>query len=90
MLLWSMWMPHEPRDMTPEEVAVWEPDSGPLPRAGGKIMFRVDTTLDDPIRTSILCGACGVITWVEGPQPKGFNCPQCALELWVEPPAEEE
>ena len=32
-------------------------------RDAGRPMFRIDTTLDDPIRTSILCGRCAEITW---------------------------
>ena len=36
----------------------WAPSPETLPEAG-RVMFRVDTTLDDPIRTSVLCGACG-------------------------------
>ena len=39
----------------PYSVAYWEPDSTKMPDAG-RVMFRVDTTLDSPIRTSILCG----------------------------------
>ena len=42
----------------PNSVADWEPDSTKMPDAG-RVMFRVDTTLDPPIRTSILCGRCG-------------------------------
>jgi transposase len=46
-------------------------------------MFRIDTTLDEPIRTSILCGRCANIEWVEGKKPKNFTCPSCGTELWV-------
>jgi len=36
----------------------WSPSPESLPDAG-RVMYRVDTSLDEPIRTSILCGACG-------------------------------
>ena len=45
-------------------------------------MFRIDTTLDEPIRTSILCGRCAEITWIEGRKPKTFTCPSCGIDLW--------
>ena len=41
--------------LSPEAVAAWQPDGEPLPDAG-RIMFRVDVSLDEPISSSILCG----------------------------------
>ena len=59
----------------------WEPSAIEL-RDAGRPMFRVDTTLDEPIRTSILCGRCAEITWKEGRKPKTFTCPSCGVDLW--------
>jgi hypothetical protein len=47
-------------------------------------MYRVDTTLDEPKRSSILCGPCGTVTLVEGPKPNGYTCPACSIQLWQE------
>ena len=63
------------------DVVNWTPSATPMPDAG-RPMFRIDTTLDKPIRTSILCGKCACITWVDGKKPKIFVCPSCELELW--------
>ena len=65
----------------PNSVADWEPDSSKLPDAG-RVMFRVDTTLDSPIRTSILCGRCGKVDWIEGRKPKSHNFIECDILLW--------
>ena len=59
----------------------WEPSAAEL-RDAGRPMFRIDTTLDNPIRTSILCGRCAEITWTEGRKPKTFTCPSCGVDLW--------
>ena len=65
----------------PNSVADWEPDSTKMPDAG-RVMFRVDTTLDPPIRTSILCGRCGKVDWVNGRKPKSHTCSECDTLLW--------
>ena len=39
--------------LSPEAIANWQPDGQTLPEAG-RFMFRVDVTLDDPVRTSVL------------------------------------
>ena len=65
----------------PNSVADWEPDSTKMPDAG-RVMFRVDTTLDPPIRTSILCGRCGKVDWVDGRKPKSHTCSECDTLLW--------
>lgn len=59
----------------------WTPDASLMSDAG-RPMFRIDTTLDEPIRTSILCGRCANIDWVEGKKPSQFTCPSCGIELW--------
>ena len=59
----------------------WTPDASLLSDAG-RPMFRIDTTLEGPIRTSILCGRCANIDWVEGKKPNQFTCPSCGIELW--------
>ena len=85
MLVWAISMKEEPKGMSEKEISDWTPESDPLPPgAGGSVMYRVDTTLDDPIRTSILCGACGHVEWVEGRRPAGYACVGCGQELWEE------
>ena len=61
----------------------WSPSSEYLPDAG-RVMYRVDTSLDEPIRTSILCGACGEVDWVEGKKPLRHICTGCGIFLWNE------
>lgn len=76
--------------MTPNQISSWKPSKDDLddPVASNfenkKIKFRIDTTLDEPIKTSILCGNCSEITIVENSKPKSFKCPKCKLELWDE------
>ena len=69
--------------ITPEEILSWEPDKTEMPESG-RVMYRVDTTLIKPIRTSILCGKCGNIYWKDGIKPKSFDCPDCLITLWHE------
>jgi len=69
--------------INPEEILSWEPDKTEMPESG-RVMYRVDTTLIKPIRTSILCGKCGNIYWEEGVKPKSFDCPDCLITLWYE------
>jgi hypothetical protein len=69
--------------LSPEAVAQWRPDGEQLPDAG-RFMYRVDVTLDDPVRTSVLCGVCGHVEVLDGPRPSGFTCPACATTLWDE------
>ena len=64
-----------------EEVSSWVPDATLMPDAG-RPMFRVDTTLQDPIKTSILCGRCANIEVVEGRKPRSYSCSSCGHELW--------
>ena len=68
-------------NVDPEKVAAWEPDSTTMPDAG-RVMFRVDTTLEPPIRTSVLCGRCGSIDWVDGRKPSSHSCSSCSTLLW--------
>ena len=67
----------------PQEILSWEPDKTEMPDSG-RVMYRVDTTLIEPIRTSILCGKCGNNYWNEGVKPKSFDCPDCLITLWHE------
>ncbi len=61
------------RGMTPEEIETWTPEAEQLPDAG-RVMYRIDTTLDEPIRTSVLCGPCGKETHVDGTKPANYSC----------------
>ncbi|MFB1005020.1 MAG: hypothetical protein QMC59_00890 [Candidatus Poseidoniaceae archaeon] len=78
----GMSMPTQ-RGMTPEDVANWLPTAEQLPDAG-RVMYRVDVTLDEPKKSSILCGPCGTVTLVDGEKPTTFVCPSCASALWDE------
>ena len=69
--------------LSPEAIAAWRPEGEMLPDAG-RFMFRVDVTLDEPIRSSILCGPCGHVTLREGAKPAAFVCPKCERQLWEE------
>lgn len=85
MLVWAISMKDEPRGMSERDISQWAPEAETLnPGAGGSVMYRVDTTLDDPIRTSILCGACGNLEWIDGGKPAEYTCPGCGKELWEE------
>ena len=42
-----------------------------------------------PIRTSVLCGSCGELTWLDGKRPSRFTCAECDTELWNHPDEEE-
>jgi hypothetical protein len=85
MLIWAISMRGEPKGMSDKDISKWTPEADPLPPgAGGSVMFRVDTTLDEPIRTSVLCGSCGHLEWNDGRKPLTFTCPGCGLELWEE------
>ena len=64
-------------EMSPEAIADWLPSMEQLPDAG-RFMFRVDVTLDDPIKSSILCGPCGHIELV----PAEYDCTKCGRRLW--------
>ncbi len=70
-------------EMSAEEVSAWLPSAEKMNEAG-KVMYRIDTTLDEPIHTSILCGACSHIEVVEGKKPTFWACPNCSLQLWLE------
>ena len=81
----------EPKPMSEKDIRDWAPESGELPDgAEGSIMYRIDTTLDEPIRTSVLCGKCGELTWVDGKRPQTFICPGCDTLLWDKPEDDEE
>ncbi|HJL65037.1 MAG TPA: hypothetical protein QGF70_05560 [Candidatus Thalassarchaeaceae archaeon] len=67
---------------SPEEIAAWSPDAVKMPDAG-RPMYRVDTSLDPPIRSSILCGRCGHLEWVDGSKPSFYDCVDCGTPLWI-------
>ena len=71
------------RVMTPEEIENWTPAAEQLPDAG-RVMYRVDVTLDEPKRCTVLCGPCGKVTLMDGERPSRFTCPQCDINLWNE------
>jgi hypothetical protein len=59
----------------------WAPERATMPDAG-RVMYRVDSTLDEPIRTSVLCGRCANLEWIDGLKPTIFQCPGCKTILW--------
>tara|TARA_B100001113_G_C21073110_1_gene606410 strand:+ start:423 stop:827 length:405 start_codon:yes stop_codon:yes gene_type:complete len=76
--------------LNPKEVADWKPSKNDLEEGENssfenkRIKFRIDTTLDEPIKTSILCGNCSELTIVNNTKPNSFRCPKCKFELWDE------
>lgn len=69
--------------LTPAQVAAWSPEEAHMPDAG-RFMYRVDVTLDEPVRSSILCGPCGHLEVVDGHRPAMYACPSCGRQLWDE------
>ena len=67
--------------MSDEEIAMWSPSAEQLPDAN-RIMYRVDVTLDEPKKTTILCGPCGKVTLLDGGRPSSFTCPACNVFLY--------
>ena len=71
------------RTMSPEEIENWLPAAEQLPDAG-RVMYRIDTTLDEPIRSSIVCGPCGSVAVIDGHKPSEYTCSACGTRLWQE------
>ena len=69
--------------MSIEEIHAWSPEEDFLPDAGGP-MYRVDTTLIPPVKTTILCGRCGNVKKIDGPRPRIYSCEICQADLWEE------
>ena len=67
--------------LSKEAVRNWRPAEGQLPDAG-RVMYRVDVTIDEPIESTIVCGPCGELSVHKGPIAPSFTCPQCNIELW--------
>ena len=67
--------------MSEAAVRDWRPAEGQLPDAG-RVMYRVDVTIDEPIESTIVCGPCGKITTKPGIKPVQFTCRHCDIELW--------
>jgi hypothetical protein len=68
--------------MSPEAIAAWTPSMERLPDAG-RFMYRVDVTMDEPFRSTILCGPCGHLETVDGLRPDEYSCPSCGRQLWI-------
>lgn len=71
------------RSLSPEEIANWMPESTKLPDAG-RVMYRVDVTLDEPKKCTVLCGPCGHLEALETDRPVEYSCPACSIVLWDE------
>ena len=54
-----------------------------LPDAG-RFMYRVDVTMDEPIKSTILCGPCGHLETIDGTRPAEYTCPACGRQLWAD------
>ena len=83
MFILGMIAKPEEKKLSEKEIREWEPTIAKLPEAG-RVMYRVDVTLDDPITTSVLCGACGELSTIEGVRPSEFVCGHCNTRLWSE------
>ena len=69
--------------LTPEEISNWTPESTQLPDAG-RVMYRVDVTLDEPKKCTVLCGPCGHLAAFDSDRPSEYICPACSVKLWDE------
>ena len=67
--------------MSPEAIENWKPSMEKLPDAG-RFMYRVDVTMDEPIKSTILCGPCGHLETIDGTRPVEYTCPACRRQLW--------
>ena len=81
MFILGMSAPSPESSMTEEEIKNWKPNAQKMADAG-RIMYRVDTTIDEPYKTTILCGACGFIGEVDGKRPASYTCSNCDTMLW--------
>ncbi len=83
LLLLGFIQPADIREMSDAAIAQWIPEESVLPPDGsGNVMYRVDTTLDPPIMTTVLCGRCGTTTQIDGRRPKAWTCSVCSTSLW--------
>ena len=80
VLLFGLSMPN---DSIEDETRTrkWTPELSTMPDAG-RPMFRIDTTLDSPTITTVLCGRCAHLEEIDGKKPTNFTCPSCQTELW--------
>ena len=69
--------------MSKKEIEEWVPDSSQLPDAG-RVMYRVDVTIDEPKKCTVMCGPCGHVELLDGGRPPQFTCPACTKILWDE------
>ncbi len=69
--------------MSKKEIEEWVPESSQMPDAG-RVMYRVDVTIDEPKKCTIMCGPCGHIEILDGARPAQFTCPSCSKILWDE------
>ena len=81
LFIWGHSTKPDEHGLSQEEIATWQPSGGQMPDSG-RVMYRIDTTLDEPITTTILCGACGDVAKVEGRKPNSWDCPSCDVFLW--------
>lgn len=76
--------------LNPIQISEWMPSQDDLTNShesefeDKRIKYRIDTTLDEPIKTSILCGNCSELTIIQSSKPHFFKCPKCKIELWDE------
>ena len=69
--------------MSKKEIEEWVPDSSQLPDAG-RVMYRVDVTIDEPKKCTVMCVPCGHVELFDGGRPPQFTCPACSKILWDE------
>lgn len=69
--------------LSQKEIQEWTPESTQLPDAG-RVMYRVDVTLDEPKKCTVLCGPCGHLEALDTDRPVAYVCPACSVQLWDE------
>ena len=81
LFILGMSAPSPESSMSPEEIQNWRPSAEKLAEAG-RIMYRVDTTIDEPFKTTVLCGACAYVGELDGKRPASYTCESCKSQLW--------
>ena len=82
MFILGMSAPSPESSMTEEEIKNWKPNAQKMADAG-RIMYRVDTTIDEPYKQPFFVER-GFIGEVDGERPASYTCSNCDTMLWEE------